>query len=292
VGQSPTGIDNISNSLRTYTISGLTYGKTYQVRVIEVIQINLPPSPFTPPFLDTFTPSSTRSVVVKDKMPPLIIPQNQTFQLAPNGYATLRQETLNNIVWGNCSSMDVKADKVTSSCSDVGNNVVTITTKDESGNESGATIIVTVVDTTPPIAYLKEATVYLDGNGFGTLTMDDVDNGSTDNCRIAQMELSRTGFSCNDLDEPEVTVFLLDKSGNSTYARAKVTVKDTLKPIVYIKSTDLFLGADGRTLLSIPLINSMITDNCGIAELEFSKGEFFQSDIGDNRVTVSHGCGG
>jgi hypothetical protein len=448
VGQSPTVIDNISNSLRTYTISGLTYGKTYQVKVIEVIRINLPPSPFTPPFLDTFTPSSTRSVslikpnappvancnnvlvsakasclatitaaevnngssdpeggvlvyslnttgpfgvgthsvtltvtdpggltstctsittviddtaptaqtkaaalflgengsailplgdvaigfadncgtisnvelskttfgcgdvgeqeitvsvsdnagnvtrtkvkvTVKDNIPPLIIPQNQTFQLAPNGYATLRQETLNNMVRDNCSSMDVKADKVTFSCSDLGDNVVTITAKDESGNESGAIIIVTIIDTTPPIAYLKEATIYLDGNGFGTLAMDDVDNGSTDNCGIAQMELSQTGFNCNDLGEPEVTVFLLDKSGNSIYARAKVTVKDTLKPIVYIKSMDLFLGADGRALLSIPLIDSMITDNCGIAELEFSKGEFFQSDMGDNRVTVT-----
>lgn len=448
IGQTPTIIDNISSTLREYTVTGLSFGKTYEVKIIEVIRVNIPPNPFTPPYIDNFNPSSSLSVTVvvgnlppvarcqnitksagsgcsvtitaseinngssdpengmltyslnttgpfgigthfvrltvtdvgglssfcdatvtvvddtaptvatkeatlfldnnggatlalndvlvgfadncgtvtnvelsktafgcgdlgeqevtvsvsdnagnvnrtmvkvtvKDAVLPLIIPQNQTFHLAPNGYATLQQGTLNNMVRDNCGISEVKASKTTFSCHDLGDNIVTITAKDASGNETGATIIVTISDITPPVAQLKDAVVYLDGNGFGTLTMHQVDNGSTDNCGIAQMELSRTGFNCNDLGEPEVILFLLDNGGNSTYARVKVTVVDTLKPVVHVKSTDLYLGVDGRALLSIPLIDSMVADNCGIAEMEFSKGEFFQSDLGENRVVVT-----
>ncbi len=58
----------------------------------------------------------------------------------------------------------------------------------------------TAPDIIPPIALCQNITVDLDASGNATITPQDVDGGSTDNCGIASMSLSNTTFSCADVD--------------------------------------------------------------------------------------------
>ncbi|MBX9807552.1 MAG: HYR domain-containing protein [Flavobacteriaceae bacterium] len=67
-------------------------------------------------------------------------------------------------------------------------------------------------------------------NGTGTLLPANINNGSTDNCGIATMTLSKTNFTCTDANgAPQaVTLTVTDAAGNSNSCTATVTVQTTL----------------------------------------------------------------
>jgi hypothetical protein len=69
-GGSVVTIDNISNTLRTYTINGLALG-TYEVELIEVIRVEVPATPFSLPYIDTEFSSgiSTGEVLTLNRAP-------------------------------------------------------------------------------------------------------------------------------------------------------------------------------------------------------------------------------
>ncbi|TXC76051.1 choice-of-anchor tandem repeat GloVer-containing protein [Luteibaculum oceani] len=81
-----------------------------------------------------------------------------------------------------------------------------------------------VEDTEAPIAKAKDITLAIDGNGTLTITPEQIDNGSTDNCEIASMSVSPNTFEENQLGENTVTLTVTDKSGNSSQAKAFVSV--------------------------------------------------------------------
>lgn len=61
------------------------------------------------------------------------------------------------------------------------------------------TAVIQAGDTTPPVAVCQDVTVELDENGQATITAEQVNNGSSDNCGIASMSLSRTAYDCSDV---------------------------------------------------------------------------------------------
>src|SRR6202012_2543586 len=70
---------------------------------------------------------------------------------------------------------------------------------DANGCKAGAAVSVNATDNTPPVVRTNNLTVYLDNSGQATITVAQVDNGSTDNCGIASRVLTRSGFTCSDL---------------------------------------------------------------------------------------------
>ncbi|MDB4299282.1 proprotein convertase P-domain-containing protein, partial [Flavobacteriaceae bacterium] len=60
--------------------------------------------------------------------------------------------------------------------------------------------IITIADTTDPIAICQDITIELDDNGQATISASDVDGGSSDLCGIVTLSVSQTQFSCADLD--------------------------------------------------------------------------------------------
>ncbi|PKQ60395.1 hypothetical protein BZG02_19620, partial [Labilibaculum filiforme] len=58
---------------------------------------------------------------------------------------------------------------------------------------------VRVEDLVDPIAICKDITIQLDASGNATITAAQIDNGSSDNCGIASMSLSKTDFNCDDV---------------------------------------------------------------------------------------------
>ncbi|WP_157822130.1 T9SS type A sorting domain-containing protein, partial [Salegentibacter salinarum] len=119
------------------------------------------------------------------------------------------------------------------SCENVGENQVTLTLTDNNGNVSEGTAIVRVEDSVVPLALTQNITVRLDVDGYATITPEDIDNGSSDNCKITSMSLDIESFSRSNVDNPvTVTLTVTDFSGNETSESAIVTVEDFEAPIV------------------------------------------------------------
>ncbi len=176
------------------------------------------------------TSTCTATVTIKDLIPPTAICKAATIYLNSAGIATLTTADVNNGSSDNCGSVTLSLSKTSFDCSNRGTNTVTLTVTDTAGNSSTCTATVTVIDNTPPVATCKNFTLVLAANGTGTLLPANINNGSSDNCGITSMTLSKTNFTCTDANgAPQlVTLTVTDASGNSSTCTATVTVQTTL----------------------------------------------------------------
>ena len=92
------------------------------------------------------------------------------------------------------------------------------------------TFDVYVYDDENPNAICQNATIYLDVNGYASISANDIDGGSTDNCGVDLLEADWTEFSCQDVGEQEVTLTVWDANENSSSCTATVTVVDDIAP--------------------------------------------------------------
>lgn len=106
----------------------------------------------------------------------------------------------------------------------IGTTVVTWTITDATGNFTTVTQNVTVVDTEAPVVVLQSAAVQLDANGVGVLAFAAIDNGSSDNCGIAEVSIDQTTFDCGQVGFNTVTVTITDNSGNQSAAQVVINV--------------------------------------------------------------------
>jgi hypothetical protein len=109
--------------------------------------------------------------------------------------------------------------------------MVTWEFEDSSGNITNQTQDIIIDDNKNPEILLKENIVLeLDEDGNATLSIDDVDGGSIDNCGIATQELSQVDFNCDDYDPDnevvEVTYTLIDTSDNEVQETVSITLSD------------------------------------------------------------------
>lgn len=114
--------------------------------------------------------------------------------------------------------------QTTFDCSHVGVNEVSFRAIDVNGNEASTTVSVTVVDNIVPVVRTKAFTLMLDEEGFGVLSAEDIDDGSSDNCWIESMSISKTEFGRADAGDNTVTLTVRDVNGNSSSATATVRV--------------------------------------------------------------------
>lgn len=132
-----------------------------------------------------------------------------------------------------CGIVFMELDKYFFDCDDLGENIVTLTVVDPSGNDATCTTTVTVVDNTVPSVTCKDAELALGADGTATLTEDMVVEGVADVCNgSTTVVLSQTAFDCTMVGENEVTVTVTDGSGNVTECTATVTVTDAEAPVV------------------------------------------------------------
>ena len=106
----------------------------------------------------------------------------------------------------------------------LGLTTVTWTVVDVSGNTSTATQLVNIVDNILPVINVNNITVIVNDNGSTTITFNDVDDGTTDNCGIASMTLSQYTFGCADIGDNNITVTVTDNNGNVSTTTILVTV--------------------------------------------------------------------
>ena len=209
------------------------------------------------------TSSCTATVTVRDLILPMAKCKNVTANLGANGTVTVLPSAVNNGSTDNCS-FTLGLAPSTFTCSNIGLNTVTLTATDGGGNTNTCTARVTVKDVSPPTTLCKPATIFLNDMGKATLTVNQVNNGSTDNCGISSLSLDRTQFDCGDIGGPQ-NVFLTatDASGNSANCTAVLTVKDNIAPTAICKNTTIPMMNGSATVYPSILADSSF-DNCSI----------------------------
>jgi len=146
---------------------------------------------------------------------------------------------------------------------------------------------VLVLDTTRPYMSVKDAVIYVNTAGNATLTVADIDNGSSDNVGIVSKSLSKTAYNCSNVGTSSVTLTATDGSGNASSADANVTVKDTIRPTPVTRNITLTLNSSGTASCTASDINNGSYDNCSVASMSLSKTTFNATNIGNNTVYLT-----
>jgi L-asparaginase II len=145
---------------------------------------------------------------------------------------------------------------------------------------------VTVTDDEAPTVVTQDVTIYLDADGNASTTASAVNDGSTDNCGIASLSLSKTDFTCDDVGENTVTLTVTDVNGNTATGTAVVTVLDNLPPTVNTQDITVYLDENGIAGIEPDEIDNASTDNCAIAAYALDIDSFDCDDVG-TPVTVT-----
>ena len=114
------------------------------------------------------------------------------------------------------------------------------TAKDTFVNAAGCDSIVSldlkIEDKINPIVITKNITVSLNAAGTASIIASQINNGSSDNCNIASLSLSKSTFDCSNLGANTIYLLAIDGYGNVGSASAVVTVRDLIKPTVMAKN--------------------------------------------------------
>lgn len=233
--------------------------------------------------------SSNCTVVVhiQDTISPTLVTKNATLYLDANGKAKVKNSDVIQSASDNCNIKRTKVVKKNFGCGKLGDNTVTITVTDDSGNSTVKTAIVTILDTISPIVQCQNTTIYLDANGKAKLTNSDVILSDDDNCWIKKRRISKKNFRCNHIGQNTVTITVEDKSGNTATCTATVTVLDTLSPITKCKDATVMLDLNGQATISVADIDDGSSDNYSIQSINVFPNTFNCFNTGNNQVTLT-----
>ena len=112
-------------------------------------------------------------------------------------------------------------------------------------------------------AIAMNAVVQLDANGQGSLSINDINNGSSASCGIDSMVLDKKDFDCNDLGTTHtVTLTVTDSYSNISTSLANVTVVDNISPTI-VCPTNIDAGITSSPAGKIVTYTAPLgTDNC------------------------------
>ena len=159
---------------------------------------------------------------------PIVLTQNITIELDANGMASITAPDIDNGSTDNCGIESMTLDVINFNCDQIGENLVTLSVMDASGNASSDTAIVTVVDNTPPIIDGCPANMAL--SFCDPVATFDI--SATDNCSMDISVTQTSGLpsgSTFPIGETTEQVFeAIDVGSNTATCTFEVTVVDSL----------------------------------------------------------------
>ncbi len=172
-------------------------------------------------------------------------------------------------------------------CENIGLNEVILSATTINANTATCSSIVTVIDTFAPTAVCNNIDAYLDATGNVSITGEDLDGGSSDNCDALTFSLSQTDFTCDDVGANSVTLIVSDAGGNTSTCIATVNVIDNIAPTARCKNRTISLEDNGLETISASAIDNNSWDACGIRSISIKPNSFSKSDIGVNTVVLT-----
>lgn len=229
----------------------------------------------------------SETVSVLDTILPVLKYRNRVLYLNSSGSVSITPSDVDDKSTDNCGITSYQISQSNFDCSELGTNFIDFTIADKSSNQVIQSVRITVRDTFAPVLKTKPVTLFLNQYGFAVLSPSDIDDGSTDNCKISTRNLSQSVFTCGNLGTNSILYTLTDLSGNTSSSRVSVTVKDTSKPINKVRNTATYLDRNGFALLSSFDVDNGSADNCGIDKVTLSKDRFSCADLGKNTINFT-----
>lgn len=231
--------------------------------------------------------SQLTEVYTRDSIKPSVRYKNINIYLNPAGTAKIDSSMIDDGSFDNCRIQKKHLSKAIFDCNNIGSNVINYTVTDISGNATMQTVRINVIDTVAPRIKAKPISVYLNNFGFAEIKVSDIENGSTDNCRISSRFLNKYVFTCDDVGSNLITYDVTDASGNKSTSYVTVSVYDTIRPKSILRSQTVFLDKNGYSQIDASFVNNGIDDNCSIKSINLSKDQFYCSDLGENIIQVT-----
>jgi PKD repeat protein len=233
------------------------------------------------------TSTCTATITVEENTPPIALCLDVTVQLDAAGNTSIVATDVDNGSSDNCGITSLTVDPSSFDCSNVGENAVTLTATDASGNSATCSAIVTVEDNIDPAAICQDITIQLDTSGNASIAAADVDGGSSDNCSITNLAVTPNAFTCINLGVTTVTLSVTDAGGNTSTCTAVVTVEDGVDPSAICQDIIVALDVNGNATIVPSQIDNGSSDVCGIANLSIDMNAFDCSSAGLNTVVLT-----
>ena len=223
------------------------------------------------------------TVTVQDTVSPVVSCSDITVHLDNTGNVSVAA-TLVGSSTDTCGIATEVLDVSAYTCANVGSNTVTYTATDVNGNSTSCTASLTVQDTVAPFVTCSDLTVFLDGDGSGTIVPANI-GSATDSCGIASQVLDISSFSCADVGTVPVMLTATDVNGNVSTCDANVIVRDTVAPVVSCSDITVQLDATGNAAITSSDLASA-TDSCGMATEVLDSTVFSCANVGSS-LTVT-----
>lgn len=267
--------------------------------------------------------STTVKVTISDVISPTIkFNNNLTKYLNASGNTSISITDVENGSTDNCTAngsltkeltygTQAKVSTINFTCTDIGTKSITYVVTDANGNSSSTSVTVTIADNTNPTVNINNnLTKYLTSGGTASISITDIENGSTDNCTSqalldkkmsygSQTNVSTVNLTCSDIGNQNITYNVKDANGNTGTSTVKVTIIDNINPTIgYNNNLTKYLNSTGTASISITDIENGSTDNCTLnaslikklsygSQSNVSTVNFICSDIGSQNITYS-----
>lgn len=168
------------------------------------------------------------------------------------------------------------------------NNTATHIVENAAGCDSIITLNLTIDDQILPVVLTQNIIIDLNENGIANISVEDIDNGSYDNCGISGMQLDIYQFTCEDVGTNTVTLTVVDNNNNSSTNTAIITVRDLILPeITCPTNQELLIGENCQ--VELPNYGNLLvsSDNCGVQSIiqNPTAGTIYtDSDLGNHSI--------
>ncbi|SNR72579.1 LamG-like jellyroll fold domain-containing protein, partial [Lutibacter flavus] len=220
--------------------------------------------------------------VADDEDPTISCPSDQNVNFAANCQFEIPDYTALANGSDNCDSSLTITQVPVAGTLISGTTTITLTATDNFNLTSSCSFQVIPTDSIPPTAICMDYTAVLGPGGTVNINALDLNDGSADNCGIANMTVSPNSFNCGDVGTNTVTFTVYDDEGNSDSCIATVTVEDNTPPIMLCNNFVVVIDP----LTRIATIKASDVDNgsndvCGIASLTVNPSTFGENPSGD-----------